>query len=148
MIDFSSMLVPKYVSDESNNDYRAGIVVYDDQGNEIWSGWKYHPEPATNNVAEYLGLLCGLKCVHSFGITQLIAEGDSQLVVKQINREYRVKDANLKKYHKACVAVAEHFDYFEIRHIPRAENSRADWLANHAMDLKESNGCDEDLGIE
>ncbi|CAJ1958242.1 unnamed protein product [Cylindrotheca closterium] len=129
----------------------AGMVIYDDQGNEIWNGWKFHSESATNNVAEYSGLLWGLKCAcSSLGITQLIAEGDSQLIVKQLNGEYRVKDAMLKKYHKACVDVAGNFEYFEIRHIPRAENSRADWLANHAMDLQQSHGCgdeEEDLGF-
>lgn len=121
----------------------AGMVLYDDQGTEIWSGWKFHSERATNNVAEYLGLLSGLKCVESFGIKRLIVEGDSLLIVKQLNREYRVKEKTLKKFYEASVDIAEKFDYFEIRHIPRAENSRADWLANHAMDLQESGGFDK-----
>ena len=121
------------------------MVIYNDQGNEIWNGWKFHSEWATNNVAEYSGLLWGLKYAHSsLGITQLIAEGDSQLVVKQLNGEYRVKEPVLKKYHKTCVDVVENFEYFEIRHIPRAENSRADWLANQAMDLQASHGCGDD----
>jgi ribonuclease HI len=63
--------------------------------------------------------------------------------VKQINGEYRVKEKTLKKFYQASVDIVEDFDYFEIRHIPRAENSRADWLANHAMDLQESHGFDE-----
>ena len=121
----------------------AGMVLYDDQGQEIWCGWKFHSESATNNVAEYLGLLSGLKCVESFGIKRLIAEGDSLLIVKQLNREYRVKEKTLKEFYQASVDIAERFDYFEIRHIPRAENSRADWLANHAMDLQESGGFDQ-----
>lgn len=106
-------------------------------------GWKFHSESATNNVAEYFGLLSGLKCARSFGINRLIAEGDSQLIVKQLNGEYRVKDAVLKTFYTASVDTIKDFDYFEIRHIPRAENSRADWLANLAMDSQESHGFDE-----
>lgn len=125
----------------------AGMVLYDDKGDEIWSGWKFHSEETTNNVAEYLGLLSGLKCAESFGVRQLIAEGDSELIVKQLNGDYKVKNEGLKKMYNACVEVAERFEYFEIRHIPRAENSRADWLANHAMDLKESHGYFETLDV-
>eukprot|EP00980_Cylindrotheca_fusiformis_P015427 scaffold4343_cov144-Cylindrotheca_fusiformis.AAC.5 len=121
----------------------AGMVLYDDQGQEIWCGRKFLSESATNNVAEYLGLLSGLKCALSLGIKRLVAEGDSQLIVRQLNGEYRVKNAGLKTFYKAAVGVAKDFDYFEIRHIPRAENSRADWLANHAMDSKESHGLEQ-----
>ena len=114
----------------------AGMVIYDDEGQEIWCGWKYHGENSTNNAAEYLGLLCGLKCAQSFGIRRLIAEGDSQLVVRQLTGEYRCREATLRYFYNATIEIAKSFDFFEIRHIPRAENSRADWLANHAMDLK------------
>ena len=123
------------------------MVLYDDNGDEIWSGWKFHPEKTTNNVAEYLGLLCGLKCAHSFGITQLIAEGDSQLVVRQLNGDYKVKNEVLKKFHQACSDLADQFQYFEIRHILRKDNSRADWLANQAMDQQESHGFSETVDV-
>ena len=121
----------------------AGMVIYDDEGQEIWSGWKFHEEAATNNFAEYLGLLCGMRCIESFGIRRLIVEGDSQLIVRQLNGEYRCKEETLKKFYYAITEMAERLDYFEIRHIPRAENKRADWLANHAMDLQDSHGFDE-----
>jgi ribonuclease HI len=118
----------------------AGMVLYDEQGQEIWCGWKYHGENSTNNVAEYSGLLSGLKCVQSLGIQRLIAEGDSQLIVRQLNGHYRCKEAKLRVFYDACLLLIKDLDYFEVRHIPRAENSRADWLANHAMDLRESDG--------
>jgi ribonuclease HI len=118
----------------------AGMVIYDDQGQEIWCGWKYHGEHSTNNVAEYLGLLSGLKCAQSLGIQRLIAEGDSQLIVRQLNGQYRCKEATLRIFYDACLLIIKDLEYFEARHIPRAENDRADWLANHAMDLKESDG--------
>jgi ribonuclease HI len=113
----------------------AGMVIYDDSGHEIWAGWKFHNEAATNNLAEYLGLLCGLKCARSLGIERLIVEGDSQLIVRQLTGKYQCREESLKKFFHASKEVAKDFKYFEIRHIPRAENKRADWLANHAMDV-------------
>jgi ribonuclease HI len=121
----------------------AGMVIYDEQGQEVWCGWKYHGDQATNNVAEYLGILCGLKCVKSLGIKRLIAEGDSLLIVKQLNGEYRCKEERLRSFYEAVIELVGDLEYFEIRHIPRAKNGRADWLANHAMDLRESSGFDQ-----
>ena len=126
----------------------AGMVIYDDQGQEIWCGWKYHGEHSTNNVAEYLGLLSGLKCAKSLGIQRLIAEGDSQLIVRQLNGQYRCKEATLRVFYDASLLIIKELGYFEARHIPRAENDRADWLANHAMDLKETDGVMQVEGCE
>ena len=65
-------------------------------------------------------------------------EGDSQLIVRQLTGRYQCREPSLKKFFNACQEVSKHMDYFEIRHIPRAENKRADWLANHAMDVSAS----------
>ena len=116
------------------------MVLYDDKGTEVWCGWKFLNEPATNNVAEYMGLLCGLKCVRSLGVQKLMVEGDSQLIVRQLNGKYRCKEQTLRQFYEAVLDIIPQMEWFEIRHIPRAENSRADWLANHAMDLRESDG--------
>lgn len=118
----------------------AGMVLYDDQGQEIWCGWKFHHEAATNNLAEYLGLLYGIKCAKSFGIKKLIVEGDSQLIVRQLTGKYQCREESLKKFFNATREIAGSLAYFEIRHIPRAENKRADWLANHAMDVSRAYG--------
>jgi ribonuclease HI len=117
----------------------AGFVLYDDSGQEIWCGWKFHHEAATNNLAEYLGLLCGVKCARSFGVERLIVEGDSQLIVRHINGQYQCREESLKKFFNAVKDEAGHLEYFEIRHIPRDQNKRADWLANHAMDVSSNN---------
>lgn len=118
----------------------AGMVIYDENGQEIWCGWHYYPKPATNNVAEYIGVVCGLKCVKSLGIKRLVVEGDSQLIVKQMNGTYRTREETLLVFQQKALQLVEDLEYVEIRHIPRAENKRADWLANHAMDLQESHG--------
>ena len=125
----------------------AGMVLYDrETGKEVWCGWKYLDEVSTNNEAEYAALLVGLKCAKALGITHLLVEGDSNLVVKQMNGTYKVKAANLGVLHKSCSEVVEGFEYCHFQHIRRAKNARADELANHAMDSEESWGFDEDSG--
>jgi ribonuclease HI len=118
----------------------AGMVLYDDDGTEIWCGWHFHPEAATNNVAEYMGLVCGLRCARSLGITKLVVEGDSLLVVQQMMGKYQSRERELDVFRDEAHVLIKDLSYFQIRYIPRAENRRADWLANHAMNLKESHG--------
>ena len=120
----------------------CGMVLYDDEGTEVWCGWK-HMEPTTNNRAEYHALLLGLKCARSLGIRKLHTKGDSDLVVKQINGQFQVKDAELRiLWGQAKEAILD-FEEFDISFVPRAMNRRADWLANNAMDTKTSHGFEE-----
>jgi ribonuclease HI len=119
----------------------AGVVIYDDEsGKEIWCGYYFHPEPTTNNVSEYIGLICGMECARSLGIKKLIVEGDSLLVVRQMNGIYRTREVMLELFREEALQIVKDLSYCQIRYIPRAENKRADWLANHAMNLKESGG--------
>lgn len=119
----------------------AGMVLLDPlEDLEVWSGWKFMDREATNNEAEYTGLLCGLKCARSLGVTRLQVEGDSELVVKQMLGEYAVKASRLKPLHQACKSMVSEFDTFRIRHIRREQNKRADKLANEAMESEESFG--------
>lgn len=119
----------------------VGMVIYDDDNynNEIWCGSKYLGRGNSNNVAEYMALIEGLKAAHNLGIQQLRAQGDSALIVKQIRGEYQVKKEDLKPLHKQAKDLAQAFKFFEIESIERKANSRADYLANNAMDLKQSN---------
>ena len=119
----------------------AGLVLYDNEsGKEIWCGYYFHPEATTNNVAEYIGLICGMECARSLGIKKLIVEGDSLLVVRQMNGIYRTREVVLELFREEALQIVEDLSYCQIRFIPRAENKRADWLANHAMNLQESGG--------
>jgi ribonuclease HI len=118
----------------------AGMVLYDDDGTEIWCGWHFHPESVTNNVAEYMDLICGLRCARSLGITKLIVEGDSLLVVQQMMGKCQTRERELDMFREEAHVLIKYLSYFQIRYITRAENKRADWLANHAMNLKESHG--------
>ena len=85
---------------------------------------------ATNNEAEYHGLLNGLKLAQDRNITHLRVGMDSELVVKQMNGEYQVKAVNLKPLHSQCMKLRETFDNCSIHHIPRELNREADALAN------------------
>ena len=121
----------------------SGMVLYDpDDMKELWCGWKYLGDNVTNNAAEYNGLLLGIYCARSLGVKKIRAEGDSRLIVKHVTGAYKAKEPNLKKLLKACKDAIQHLDFFEIDHVPRAANKRADQLANQAMDTRGSFGFD------
>ena len=90
----------------------------------------------TNNVAEYEGLLAALTYLKKNGFTNIIVRSDSQLLVKQMTGQFKVRHPNLQPlYNRAKVIVGE-LGLVEFQHIPRSENSVADRLANEAMDEK------------
>ncbi len=88
----------------------------------------------TNNVAEYKALVMALGAAKSLGLQEVRIFADSELVVKQIKGEYRVKSADLKPLYTEAIALIDSFDNFEIRHVPRELNAEADKLANEAID--------------
>jgi ribonuclease HI len=92
---------------------------------------------ATNNVAEYRALLLGIDRARALGATELELVGDSELIVKQVRGEYRVKDASLRKLHSKVKAALADFDRWSIRNVPREENAHADRLVNEALDAND-----------
>jgi ribonuclease HI len=91
---------------------------------------------ATNNVAEYNGLLEGLRRAGTLGATHVEILSDSELLVRQMNGQYRVKNEGLKPLFEKANSLASHFKTFSIRHVRREENTLADEMANKAMNLK------------
>lgn len=89
---------------------------------------------ATNNEAEYVALLRGLVDAREVGFDSVEAVGDSELVVRQVEGEWRCRAKNLKPLYDEVREVIEDFDAFEIRHVPREENAAADEMANAALD--------------
>lgn len=89
---------------------------------------------ATNNVAEYRALLKGIELAAAHGATELELIGDSQLVVRQVEGRYRVKNAGMKELHEEVKRALRGFDSWSIRHVRRAENADADRLVNEALD--------------
>jgi len=120
----------------------AGMAIYDlESGQEVWAAFQYLGE-TTNNVAEYNALLSGLQLARAMGITRIIAEGDSTLVVKQISGEYEVKSKHLIDLNQRVIRLSNEFQSFSLQYIPRAENFRADQLANVAMDERITMGLE------
>jgi ribonuclease HI len=93
---------------------------------------------ATNNVAEYRGALAVLEKAHELGLEELELRMDSELVVKQIHGEYRVKDPKLAELKGELDRLLSRFRSVRVKHVRRAENAEADRLANEALDSRES----------
>ncbi|MEJ2033665.1 MAG: ribonuclease HI family protein [Deltaproteobacteria bacterium] len=111
----------------------AGILLLDDRGQEIAARGIYLGE-CTNNVAEYRALILGLQEARRHGAEELSIYLDSELIVKQMLGSYRVKDPKLKPLHTEAIALLEGFRFYQIVHVPRGENQRADQLANQGID--------------
>jgi ribonuclease HI len=92
---------------------------------------------ATNNVAEYAGLLAALRYARGQGYTDLTVRSDSLLLVCQMRGEYRVKNAGLQVLHAEARRLVSELGHVRFLHVRREENAHADALANRAMDEAE-----------
>jgi ribonuclease HI len=89
---------------------------------------------ATNNVAEYRALLLGIERAAAIGATELELVGDSELIVRQVEGRYKVKDATMRELHAEVKKALSAFEKWSIRHVRREHNSEADRLVNEALD--------------
>lgn len=89
---------------------------------------------ATNNVAEWTALILGLEAAAKRGIVRLAVRLDSELVVKQLRGEYRVKHVGLQPLHRRAQQLLRAFGEVDIRHVPRKQNVLADRLVNRLLD--------------
>jgi ribonuclease HI len=89
---------------------------------------------ATNNVAEYSGLIAGLQRAIELHVPQVEVVSDSELMVKQMRGEYRVKNEALRGLYDEAIALARRVGNVEYRHVKRAHNELADKLVNDALD--------------
>jgi ribonuclease HI len=111
----------------------AGAVIISPDGHIVAKVGKFLGEE-TNNVAEYMGLIIGLKRAKAMGIKELDVLADSELMVKQLNGDYAVKAEHLRPLFDEAKALLKHFGEVDIRHIPREENGQADAMSNRAID--------------
>ena len=88
----------------------------------------------TNNVAEYRGLLLGLKRAHALGAREVEIISDSELVARQLTGAYKVKHPQLRPLYEQALAALRSFDRWSIRSVPREQNADADALVNAALD--------------
>jgi ribonuclease HI len=92
---------------------------------------------ATNNVAEYRGLLLGLERARALGATEVEVVNDSELVAHQVTGRYKVKHPEMKELHRRAMELLGGFEGWSIRPVPRAQNAEADALVNQALDAGE-----------
>jgi ribonuclease HI len=104
----------------------AGGKVLEERGERIGR--------ATNNVAEYRALLLGIELAAAHRAGELELVGDSELVVRQVEGRYKVKDATMKELHAEVKRALAPFDSWSIRHVRRSDNADADRLVNAALD--------------
>lgn len=114
-----------------------GVFVTDFHGAEVASLYGYLGR-ATNNVAEYQGLIHALRYARARGAKSVRVYSDSELVVRQINGEYKVKHPDMKALHREAGSLLGSFRDAKVAHVPRERNRDADRLANQALDEKAS----------
>jgi ribonuclease HI len=113
----------------------VGAVISDARGRTV-KELKRFLGMATNNVAEYRAVILALEKALDFGAGSVTVYLDSELVVRQLRGEYRVREAHLKTLHRQALEILNRFSKYNIHHVPREENRRADQLANEAIDQK------------
>ncbi|MGB2865772.1 MAG: phosphoribosylglycinamide formyltransferase [Sedimentisphaerales bacterium] len=111
----------------------AGFVLNDSSGTQLQAK-AYVIGRTTNNVAEYTSLVKALEAARKIGAEQLIVFSDSELLVKQINGQYRVKSELIKPLYEQAVNLLDRFKNWNVHHITRDKNKLADSLVNQALD--------------
>jgi ribonuclease HI len=112
----------------------AIAAVVQDPGGEVLEERGERIGEATNNVAEYRALLLGIERAAALGASEVELVGDSELIVRQVKGEYKVKDATLRELHRQVVSALKPFERWSIRHVRREENTEADRLVNRVLD--------------
>jgi len=111
----------------------VGVVISTPEG-EILDELGETIGSASNNVAEYRGLLRGLARARELGATEVEVVNDSELVARQVAGVYKVKHPDMKPLYAEAMAALRNFERWRFRTVPRAENARADALVNAALD--------------
>ena len=111
----------------------SGAVLFDEAGAVLREVGTFLGV-ATNNVAEWTGLLTGLEAALELGVDDLAVRLDSELVVKQISGAYRVKNEGLIPLHAKAKVLLRKFAHVDVKHVPRKQNAAADALVNQVLD--------------
>jgi ribonuclease HI len=109
-------------------------VVYTLEDGTVLCGEHASLGHTTNNVAEWRGCVAALQRLRGWGVRRVVIRLDSQLVVRQVQGQYKVKQPHLMPFHAQALKIAREFERFSIEHVPRAQNALADALANAALD--------------
>jgi len=110
----------------------AGVVVW--RGEKVFEEFCKYLGKTTNNQAEYQALILALEQALELGAREVIVRSDSELLVKQVLGQYRIKNPELRSLFQKAAALMRRFDRFRIQHVPREQNAEADRMANRAID--------------
>ena len=110
-----------------------GVVIEDEQGRTVYEASRALGV-RTNNEAEYLALITALEYLRDIRPAEVEFLLDSELVVKQLNGQYKVKEPRLQSLHGQAIMLLNVVGKHRIRHVRRKDNARADELANEALD--------------
>ena len=119
------------------NPGHAGIGIRVESDGELLKEHSEYIGQATNNIAEYNALIKGLELASDLEASQVQIISDSELVVRQMNGQYKVKNEALLPLYQKAQAQSRAFDTFKIKHVPRAQNKEADRLANLGIAQKQ-----------
>ncbi|NIM19105.1 MAG: reverse transcriptase-like protein [Candidatus Latescibacteria bacterium] len=111
----------------------CAVIVYDKEGSELLRRTR-SLGTTTNNVAEYEGVILALEIARELGAAELQLKLDSELVVKQLNKQYKIKNPKLGVLYSRASGLMEAFREVKVLHISREENREADSLVNAALD--------------
>lgn len=114
----------------------TGVVIKD--GDTVLEAFGAYLGTKTNNQAEYEALLAGLERAAKHTDDQLAVVMDSELIIRQMNGQYKVKSPELKKLHHQAKALCENFKTVTFSHTLREGNTQADALVNRAIDAREA----------
>jgi ribonuclease HI len=117
-----------------------GVVIRDGQG-EIVARLKKYIGSSTNNVAEYFALIAALDYAQTHGVRALRVESDSELMVKQLRGQYKVKSEDLRPLFERAKKMSQTLEFFRIEHVYREQNREADALVNQALDETSRGGA-------
>ena len=129
------MIVLRSDGASRGNPGKAGIgyVLYDGEMGTLETSGEFIGT-TTNNVAEYAALLAGLEAAKKYGAAEIRMETDSRLLSEQVRGAWKIKSPALRPYLRKVHACLASYRKWEIRHIPREENTLADQLANAGID--------------
>jgi ribonuclease HI len=111
----------------------TGVVIKDQAGGILYAVGEYIGE-TTNNVAEYKALIRALMEAHKLGASEVMVNMDSELIVKQMLGQYKIKEPSLQLLAAEVIKLKNHFVNVSFKHIKREYNQEADKLVNQALD--------------
>lgn len=125
----------------------AGFTLADSAGTQLQAK-AFFLGQATNNVAEYTSLVKALEAAKQIGAEQLTVFSDSELLVRQINGQYKVKSELIRPFYRQAVSLLAEFKNWRVRHIPREKNEEADKLVNQALNLGSDIENEPELAVQ